>query len=105
MSDFFPFVDFLQTADFMREELQKFFIVVRRGPHTEAIRQATEQLQHALSRCQTFASDSDQRDNLPVEQRWGFLLLLSHVQSAREALKQVCLHNPGESQNDPHLKR
>ena len=89
MSEFLPVVDFMQTADSMREELQEFFRIVRRGQHPEDIRQAAEQLKHALSRCETFVSAPDQRDILPEEQRWGFLLLLSHVQSAREALKRV----------------
>jgi hypothetical protein len=82
-------VDFLQTADFLREELQKFFRAVRRGEDKEALLHATEQLRHALSRCEPLVRDPEQRDSMSTEQRWGFLLLLSSVQSAREALKQV----------------
>jgi two-component system, chemotaxis family, response regulator Rcp1 len=89
ISSLLPAVDFLQTADFLREELQKFFRAVRRGEDKEALLHVTEQLRHALSRCEPLVRDPEQRDSLSTEQRWGFLLLLSSVQSAREALKQV----------------
>jgi CheY-like chemotaxis protein len=82
-------VDFLVMAEFMREELQKFFSVARKGQDHDAIVLATEQLQHALSRCEPLVSNPEQRNSLPLEQCWGFLLLLSSVQSAREALKRV----------------
>jgi response regulator RpfG family c-di-GMP phosphodiesterase len=43
-----PVVDFLVLAEFMREELQKFFSVARRGQDPDAIVHAAGQLQQAL---------------------------------------------------------
>jgi two-component system response regulator len=81
-----PGADFLRTADVMREELQKFYSVVRQEQNKEALLRAAEQLQQALSRYGPLVSDPYQKDSLPMEQRWGFLQLLSFVQSAQEAL-------------------
>jgi CheY-like chemotaxis protein len=81
-------VDFLRWADYMREELHQFFLVVRRRQANDALLHAAEQLQDALNRCEPLVSEPHQREGLPMEQRWGFLLLLSCVESAREALKQ-----------------
>jgi CheY-like chemotaxis protein len=80
---------FLRMADVMRDELQNFFTVLHRGKDTDALRRATEGLQQVLSRYEPLVSNSEQRNSLPVEQRWGFLLLLSNVQSARAALKAL----------------
>jgi hypothetical protein len=82
-------MDFLRMADVMRDELQNFFTAMRRGQDKADLLRAAGRLELALSRCEASVSDPERRSSLSVEQRWGFLLLFSSVQSAREALKAL----------------
>ena len=85
-------VDFLQAADFLRNELEEFYWAVHRGHDNEVVRRAAERLQAALDKVETLADDHGERwEHIPVEQRWGWLRLVSHVGTAIHELKKLIL--------------
>jgi hypothetical protein len=83
-------INFLTTADFLQEELQTFFRVLRRGNDVEAIRSATERLRRAIEAAEPLAEDpGDAWKDLAPDQRWGYLRVLSHLGTADHELKGV----------------
>jgi hypothetical protein len=81
-------INFLTTADFLQEELQTFFRVLRRGNDVEALRSATERLRKVIDETEPLAEDpGDAWKDLALEQRWGYLRVLSHLGTAGHELK------------------
>ena len=87
-------INFLKAADFLQGELQEFYRVLRRGNDNQAIRTAAERLRAAMNEIEPIAQDpGDAWKDLPSDQRWGYLRVLSHLGTAdhpveRDALPQ-----------------
>ena len=74
-------VDFLKTADFLQEELQAFFRVLRLGSDVEAIRSAAERLRKTVDEIEPLAKDPGEAwKDLAPDQRWAYLRVLSHLE-------------------------
>lgn len=83
-------IDFLQTADFLQEELQVFYTVLRRGGDGLDLQEAVERLHSAVDQLEPLADDPGERwKDLPMGQRWGYLRMLSHLGTATHELKRV----------------
>jgi hypothetical protein len=83
-------INFLTTADFLQEELQTFFRVLRRGNDAEAIRTAMERLRSVIEATEPLAEDpGDAWKDLAPDQRWGYLRVLSHLGTADHEIKGV----------------
>lgn len=83
-------VDFLKTADFFQEELQAFYWVRRHGGDESELQTAIERLRAAVDQVEPHVNDlGEQWRNLILEQRWGYLRLVSHVGTATHELKLV----------------
>ena len=81
-------INFLKTADFLQEELQAFFRVLRRGSDVEAIRRAAERLRRTVDEIEPLAKDpGDAWQDLAPNQRWGYLRVLSHLGTADHEIK------------------
>lgn len=78
--------DLLQTADFLRDELQAYFHVIRCGGGKGA--HAAVRLRAALRKVEPLlpAGPCDQV-NLALEQRWGYVQLVSLIETARHELQ------------------
>ena len=74
-------VNFLKTADFLQEELQAFFRVLRLGSDVEAIRSAAERLRKTVDEIEPLAKDPGEAwKDLAPDQRWAYLRVLSHLE-------------------------
>ena len=82
-------IDFLKTADLLREELEGFYRVLRRGSHGSERQTAIDRLRAAVSQTEPLEESGDQWRSLPDEQRWGYLRMVSHLGTAVHELKQV----------------
>ncbi len=83
-------IDFLQTADFLQQELQAFYKVLRRGGDGLELQKAVERLRSAVDQVEPLADDPGEGWNeLPMGQRWGYLRMLSHLGTATHELKRV----------------
>jgi hypothetical protein len=83
-------IDFLRTADFLWEELQAFYTVLRRGGDERELQTVVERLRSAVDHVEPLAEDPGEGWNeLPKGQRWGYLRLLSHLGTATHELKRV----------------
>jgi uncharacterized tellurite resistance protein B-like protein len=81
-------VNFLKTADFLQEELQAFFRVLRLGSDVEAIRSAAERLRRTVDEIEPLAKDpGDAWKDLAPDQRWAYLRMLSHLGTADHEIK------------------
>jgi hypothetical protein len=83
-------IDFLKTADFLQEELQAFYRVLRCGGKNEELRAAIMRLQAVIEQVEPLANDPGEAwRTLAMEQRWGYMRLLSHLGTASHELKTV----------------
>lgn len=81
-------INFLKAAEFLQEELQEFYRVLRRGNDSPAIRTAAERLRTAMNQIEPLAGDpGDAWKDLAPEQQWGYLRVLSHLGTADHELK------------------
>jgi hypothetical protein len=86
-------VNFLKTADFLQEELQAFFRVLRHGSDVETIRKAAERLRQTIDEIEPLADDpGDAWKDLSPDQRWGYLRVLSHLGTADHEIKVANQH-------------
>lgn len=83
-------IDFLKVADSLQEELQEFYGVLRGGGDEKERQAAIERLRAAVNQVERLASDPPEAGkSLAVEQRWGYMRVLSHVGTATRELKSV----------------
>jgi hypothetical protein len=78
----------LKAADSLRDELSEFYWTVRRGGDTVV---AAERLQAAVHSVEGEVTDPEERVNMVLEQRWGYVQLVSLIQTARYELRQLGL--------------
>lgn len=84
--------DFLKTADFLQEELQAFYQVLRRGGEGKELHAAIARLHTVIDQVEPLANDPGEAwTTLSQEQRWGYLRLLSHLGTATHELKTASL--------------
>jgi hypothetical protein len=76
----------LKAVDSLRDELSEFYWTVRRGGDTVV---AAVRLQAAVNGVEGEVTDSEQRVNMALEQRWGYVQLVSLIQTARHELQQL----------------
>ena len=82
-------IDFLQPAGFLNGELKQFHRRLRHGGSLMAKQFALAQLREAVRQVEPLAEDpGEQWDSLPIEQRWGYLQLVSHVGTATHEIKR-----------------
>lgn len=82
--------DFLEVADLLREEIQEFYAVLRRGGKREELRTAIARLQAAIDQVEPLANDPGEGwKTLAMEQRWGYMRLLSHLGTAAYEIQTV----------------
>jgi hypothetical protein len=83
-------IDFLKTADFLQGELQIFYRALRRGGNKEELQLAIERLQTAIDHVEPLANDPGEVwQTLAMEQRWGYMRVLSHLGTATHELKSI----------------
>lgn len=81
-------IDFLKTADFLQEELQAFYQVLRRGGEGKELHAAVARLHAVIDQVEPLANDPGEAwRTLSLEQRWGYMRLLSHLGIATHELK------------------
>lgn len=81
-------IDFLKTADFLQEELLAFYRVLRCERKSEELRAAIMRLQAVIEQVEPLANDPGEAwKTLGMEQRWGYMRLLSHLGTASHELK------------------
>lgn len=81
-------IDFLRTADYLQGELQAFFRVIRHTKDAAAIHAAVERLQAAVNRVEPISEDPGEAwKELALNQRWGYLRVLSHLGTATHELR------------------
>ena len=77
----------LYIADFLRDELQAYFHVIRRGGEDGA--QAAVRLRTALRKVEPLLPPGPcDQVNLALEQRWGYVQLVSLMETARYELQR-----------------
>lgn len=78
----------LHTADFLRNELQAYFHMIRRGGEDGT--KAAARLRIALRQVESLLPPGsvDQVD-LALEQRWGYVQLISLIDTARHELHRA----------------
>lgn len=82
-------IDFLKTADLLQAELQRFYRGVRCGNEEER-RAAIARLRAVVAHLQSAMGDLPTAwQSCPVEQRWGYLRMLSHLGTATHELKST----------------
>ena len=83
-------IEYVQLADFLREELHRFLYVARQAENEEVGQVATEQLWAAVCRVEQFAyaPGEDQWKALSEAERWGYLRLESYMGSALYELRK-----------------
>lgn len=78
----------LHTADFLRNELQAYFHMIRRGGEDGA--KAAARLRTALRMVEPLLPPgSVDQVNLTLEQRWGYVQLISLIDTARHELHRT----------------
>jgi hypothetical protein len=83
-------IDFLKAADFLQEELQEFYRILRRGGNERERRVAIERLRTAVDRVKPLANDPRESwKSLAMEQRWGYMRVLSHLGTATHELESA----------------
>jgi hypothetical protein len=83
-------VDFLKMADFLQEERQEFYQVLRRGGDERKRQVAIERLRRVINQVEPVARDPGEAwKSLAMEQRWGYMRGLSHLGTAMHELKSV----------------
>jgi hypothetical protein len=82
--------DFLKTADFLQEELQTFYRVWRCGKDEGERRAALERLRMVVRHIESAMGDTRTAwQHCAVEQRWGYLRVLSPLGTATHELKRL----------------
>jgi hypothetical protein len=82
--------DFCRKADFLKEEIEELYRLLRRGGKRTAKEAAVVRLQTALGTVEAWAEDPGPAwERLPLAQRWGYLRLVSHVGMAMHELKKL----------------
>ena len=77
----------LHTADFLRDELQAYFHMIRRGGE-EGVK-AAARLRTALGKVEPLLPPgSVDQVNFTLEQRWGYVQLISLIDTARHELRR-----------------
>lgn len=83
-------IDFLKMADSLQEELQEFYRILRGGGNEKERRAAIQRLRAAVNQVEPLASDpAEAGKSLAMEQRWGYMRVLSHLGTATRELKSV----------------
>jgi hypothetical protein len=83
-------IDFLKMADSFQEELQAFYQVLRRGSDESKRQVAIERLRRIINQVEPLAHDHGEAwKRLAMEQRWGYMRVVSHLGTARYELKSV----------------
>ena len=84
-------LDFVQAQGRLQGDLQAFFRQVRRSKGAEVkVQVAMARVRRAIDQLEPLAADpGDRWPNLALEQRWGYLRLLSYLGTASHALKEV----------------
>jgi len=81
-------IDFLKTADYLQGELQVFFRVMRHTKDRIVIHAAIERLQAAVNQVEPLSEDPGEAwKDLALNQRWGYLRVLSHLGTATHELQ------------------
>ena len=83
-------IEYVQLADFLREELQRFLYVVRQTENEQTSQVAAEQLWAAVCRVEQFAyaPGEEQWKALSEAERWGYLRLESYMGSVLYELRK-----------------
>jgi hypothetical protein len=82
--------DFLKAAEFLQEELQAFYRILRRAGNQKERRVAIERLRTAIDRVEPLAIDPGESwKNLAMNQRWGYLRVLSYLGTATHELTRL----------------
>ncbi|MGE4092738.1 MAG: hypothetical protein AB7G75_18045 [Candidatus Binatia bacterium] len=90
-------INFLTTADFLQSELREFYRVLRRERDQEMIDAAIQRLRTVVDKIEPLADDpGDSWQSLAMEQRWGYMRVLSHLGTAAHELK--CAAQRGRTQ-------
>ena len=77
----------LHTADFLRGELQAYFHTIRRGGEDGV--KAVARLRAALQTVELVLPSSPcDQVNFALEQRWGYVQLVSLIETARHELQR-----------------
>jgi hypothetical protein len=78
----------LHTADFLRDELQTYFHIIRRGGEDGA--KAAARLRTALRQVESLLPPGAVNQvDLALEQRWGYVQLISLIDTARHELHRA----------------
>ncbi len=82
--------EYVQLADFLRDELHRFLSVMRRTENGQGSQLAVEQLWAAVCRVEQFsyAPGEEQWKALSEAERWGYLRLESYMGSALYELRK-----------------
>ncbi len=82
---------FAQTSTFLQQELQEFFRAVRRSKGDEALlRVAGERLSAAVYFVEPLGEDPGEGwEHLPMEQRWGYMRVVSLLGTAVHELRRL----------------
>lgn len=81
--------DYLKTTDFLNQELDAFYRVLRRGSNGSERQAAIDRLRAVVSQTEPLEEPGEQWRNLAQEQRWGYLRMVSHLGTALHELKRV----------------
>lgn len=80
--------DLLADVDFLKNELNTFYWIVRRGDDATA---AAARLQAAVDRMEGSVGDPAQLIEQALLQRWGYVQLVSLIGTAKEELNRLHL--------------
>jgi hypothetical protein len=82
-------VNFLTLADTLREALDAFYRALWHDTQGTELHGAVARLRALLQQAEPLVSHPEDRYQLVLEQRWGYLLVLSHVEAARRELQHL----------------
>lgn len=84
-------LDLLKDVDFLKSELMGFYRVVRHGDEATA---AVVRRQEALRCIEEHVGDPAHLTEQALPQRWGYVQLVSLIETVREELKslRICHH-------------
>jgi NTP pyrophosphatase (non-canonical NTP hydrolase) len=73
-------VDFLKTVDFLQEELQEFYQVLRRSGDKRKRQMATERLRKVINQVEPLARGAGEAGkSLAMEQQWEYMRVVAHL--------------------------
>jgi hypothetical protein len=82
-------VNFLAWAETLREALDTFYRAHRREDQGAALNGAVTRLQAMLQQVEPLVSHPEDRYQLVLDQRWGYLLVRTQVQAAQRELQHL----------------